>query len=177
MHRFYLRQIVTNVYTWNPYLHTCNPNLLTSGLSLSTSIAAAAAAPAAAAATILLPGASFPPLLPPPSFSLLVVDCCLPRRCHCRRCRRRRLYSLSPPPPFSLLFVDCCLPPPLPCRHRLALFSHCHCHPPSDSRRNSCHHRRRDCHRCTVAVGCCHLPAAMVMTCCSAKVYFSRHST
>ncbi len=34
-----------DVYTWNPYLHTCNPNLLTSGsLSLSTSIAAATAA-------------------------------------------------------------------------------------------------------------------------------------
>ena len=29
-----------DVYTWNPYLHTCNPNLLTSGsLSLSTFIA------------------------------------------------------------------------------------------------------------------------------------------
>ena len=34
-----------DVYTWNPYLHTCNPNLLTSGsLSLSTFIAAATAA-------------------------------------------------------------------------------------------------------------------------------------
>ena len=86
----YYRHI--DVYTWNPYLHTCNPNLLTSGsLSLSTSIAAAtatatiavaatAAAPAAAAATILLPGASFPPLLSLPLFLLLVVDCCLPRR-------------------------------------------------------------------------------------------------
>jgi len=80
-----LRQIVANVYTWNPYLHTCNPKILTSGLSLFTSIAAAtaaatiavAAAAAAAAATILLPGASFPPLSPLPSFSLLVVDCCL----------------------------------------------------------------------------------------------------
>ncbi len=62
-------QIVANVYMWNPYLHTCNPNLLTSGFSLPTAIAAAtaaatfaaaaAAAPtAAAAATILLPGAS-----------------------------------------------------------------------------------------------------------------------
>ena len=81
-----------DVYTWNPYLHTCNPNLLTSGsLSLSTfiaaataaatiAVAAAAAAPAPDAATILLPGASFPPLSPLPSFSLLVVDCCLPRR-------------------------------------------------------------------------------------------------
>ena len=81
-----------DVCTWNPYLHTCNPNLLTSGsLSLSTfiaaataaatiAVAAAAAAPAPDAATILLPGASFPPLSPLPSFSLLVVDCCLPRR-------------------------------------------------------------------------------------------------
>ena len=43
-------------------------------------VAAAAAAPAPDAATILLPGASFPPLSPLPSFSLLVVDCCLPRR-------------------------------------------------------------------------------------------------
>jgi len=52
MHRFYLRRIVANVYTWNPYLHTCNPNLLTSGLSLPTAIAAAtAAATIAAAAT------------------------------------------------------------------------------------------------------------------------------
>jgi hypothetical protein len=53
------------------------------------------------------------------------------------------------------------LPPPL------ALFSHRHCHPPSDSRRNSCRHLRRNRHRRTVAVGCCHLPAAMVMTCCT----------
>jgi hypothetical protein len=27
------------------------------------------------------------------------------------------------------------------------------------------------------AAAASHLPAAMVMTCCSAKVYFSRHST
>jgi hypothetical protein len=103
---------------------------------------------------------------------LLIVG--YPRRCHC--CHRRR-YSLSPSLPFSLLFVYCWLPPPLPLPPPPALFSHRHCHPPSDRRRNSCHHHCRDRHRRTVAVGCCHLPAAMVMTCCSAKVYFSRHST
>jgi hypothetical protein len=33
-------------------------------------------------------------------------------------------------------------------------------------------------HRCGLCFrGCCHLPAAMVMTCCSEKVYFSQHST
>jgi hypothetical protein len=85
----------------------------------AATIAAAATATATApdAATILLPGASFPLLLPPSSFLLLFVDCCLPRRCHCRRHR----YSLSPTPPFSLLFVDCCLPRRCHCRHRYSL--------------------------------------------------------
>ena len=53
-----------DVYTWNPYLHTCNPNLLTSGsLSLSTSIAAATAAATiavAAAAAAPAPAAAAP---------------------------------------------------------------------------------------------------------------------
>ena len=95
----FLRQIVANVYMWNPYLHTCNPYLLTSGLSLPTAIAAAAAAAtiaaAAAAATILLPGASFPLLSPPPSFLLLVVDCCLPLPLPCRHHQKIAIASAA----------------------------------------------------------------------------------
>ena len=49
MHRFYLRQ--ANAYTWNPYLHTCNLNLLSHHwLHQPTAIAAATAAAAIAAA-------------------------------------------------------------------------------------------------------------------------------
>ncbi len=98
-HRFYLRRIVANVYTWNPYLHTCNPNLLPLAslyplsrhrpfccsllIVVSPAVAtAAAAAAAAAAATRYLHRRRF-------RCSLLIVVC--PRRCHCRCRRRRRL--------------------------------------------------------------------------------------
>ena len=90
------------------------------------------------------------------------------------------LSTLLPPPPFSLFFVDCCLLLPLPlppppllvidaatccrCRHRL---------PVSPSPDGCCF-----CRQCGLYFrGCCHLRAVMVMTCCSLKVYFSRHST
>jgi hypothetical protein len=68
------------VYTWNPYLHTCNPNLqshhwlhqptaiaavtVAATIAAPTATATATPAPADAAATILLPGASFPLLSP-----------------------------------------------------------------------------------------------------------------
>jgi hypothetical protein len=62
----FLRQIVANVYTRNPYLHTCNPNLLTSSLFLPTPP---------------------PSLLPPPPPPLLAISTAAvfaavcPRRC------------------------------------------------------------------------------------------------
>ena len=132
------------MFTWNPYLHTCNPNLLT------------------LASLYPPPSLPPPPPLPPPP-TLLLSSCLVPlsHRYHCHRhfrcsllivvspavatvaavaaaatcylhrrhfccsllivvCPRRcpaatTAYSLSPPPPpFSLLVVDCWLPPPLP---------------------------------------------------------------
>jgi hypothetical protein len=46
-----LHQIVANVNTWNPYLHTCKPYLLNSGVSLPTAIDATIAAAATITAT------------------------------------------------------------------------------------------------------------------------------
>ncbi len=71
---------IANLYTWTPYLHTCNPNLHSHLWPQPTAIVATTATPAAAAiaagsaaATILLPGASCPPLLPPPTFLLMLI--------------------------------------------------------------------------------------------------------
>jgi hypothetical protein len=83
---------------------------------------------------------------------------------HCRTSRRRRQQCGARPTSKSSLSVGTIIlvpmfpPPPLPLS------------PPTEG----C------CFRCQCGCcfrGCCHLPAAMVMTCCSAKVNFSQHST
>ena len=84
MHCFYLRQIVANLYTWTPYLHTCNPNLHSHLLPHLNPPPLLPTLPPSPPPPLLLPPPPppLPPLPPPP---LLLSSCLAPlAHCYCR---------------------------------------------------------------------------------------------